>query len=245
MLPITPINTQSRSFALHPVMGTLQTMFNTDRRLAIVPNMGPLPRPTTKAQYGQASCPKPASHFSHKDQQNTWQALGAEGVTRGWGGRTGDALAALNTCTAFTSVSAAGNALRHVDTTLGALNARNSVTAFTAFTASDFGRTFTFTSNGDGTDHGWGSHHLVMGGAVKGGDLYGRSPTVGLTNSSNNNRDSSSDQLGNGAMLPEQSMDHLGASLGRWFGVSDTGLADIFPKLANFDAAKRDLGFMG
>ena len=130
-------------------------------------------------------------------------------------------------------------ALRYFDTSLGALGARSNVTTFTA---SDFGRTF--TSNGDGTDHGWGSHHFVMGGAVKGGDLYGRFPTVGVKNSNNNSFDSSPDQLGNGALLPELAVDQLGATVGRWFGVSDTGLRDIFPNLLNFDASKRNLGFM-
>src|SRR5262245_25593860 len=69
VLPIAPTNAQSRTFALHPTMGALQTLFNTDRRLAIVPNIGPLVIPTTKAQYGQSSHPKPASLFSHNDQQ--------------------------------------------------------------------------------------------------------------------------------------------------------------------------------
>ena len=115
VLPISPANANAlntgRTFALHPLMGTLQAMFDTDKRLAIVPNIGPLIRPTTKVQYGQASFPKPASLYSHNDQQNTWQALGSEGVTRGWGGRMGDALAGMNTRVAFTSVSAAGNAV--------------------------------------------------------------------------------------------------------------------------------------
>ena len=70
----------------------------------------------------------------------------------------------------------------------------------TTFTASDFGRTF--TSNGDGTDHGWGAHHFVMGGAVKGGDIYGTFPVLGTKNANNNNFDSSPDQIGNGSLLP-------------------------------------------
>jgi uncharacterized protein (DUF1501 family) len=78
------------------------------------------------------------------------------------------------------------------------LNARSQVTTFTA---SDFGRTF--TSNGDGTDHGWGSHHFVMGGAVKGGDLYGAFPVLGTKNANSGNLDSSPDQIGNGALLPK------------------------------------------
>jgi uncharacterized protein (DUF1501 family) len=130
-------------------------------------------------------------------------------------------------------------ALRYFDTTLGAIGAPSLVTTFTA---SDFGRTF--TSNGDGTDHGWGAHHLVMGGAVKGGDLYGNFPVLGTKNTNNNNFDSSPNQLGNGALLPETAVDQLGATLGRWFGLSDPQLLDIFPNLANFDAAKRNLGFM-
>ena len=129
------------------------------------------------------------------------------------------------------------HALRYFDTVLGAIGARNSVTTFTA---SDLGRSF--TSNGDGTDHGWGSHHLVMGGAVRGGDLYGRFPTLGVKNAGNNNFDSSPDQLANGCLLPGTSVDQLGATLGRWFGLSDPQVMDIFPNLANFDV--RDLGFM-
>ena len=129
-------------------------------------------------------------------------------------------------------------ALSYLDSTLGALGARSQVTTFTA---SDFGRTF--TSNGDGTDHGWGSHHLVMGGAVYGGDLYGKFPVLGLKNANNGNFDSSDDQLTNGTMLPASSVDQLGATLARWFGLSDPQIADIFPNLANWDLAKRDLGF--
>ena len=96
VLPIAPTNAQGRTFALHPVMGRLQTLFDTDKRLAILPNIGPLVMPTTKAQYAPEPHPKPASLFSHNDQQNTWQALAPEGATRGWGGRMGDLLASMN-----------------------------------------------------------------------------------------------------------------------------------------------------
>lgn len=406
VLPIAPLNAQGRTFALHPLMGPLQSMFDTDKRLAILPNIGPLVMPTTKAQYGQSSFPKPKRLFSHNDQQSTWQALAPEGATRGWGGLMADALASMNSRTVFTAVSATGNAvwlsgqsvqqyqvgaagpirlgantsnqvygstavaaaleriagqsrgshvfeadlaavtqrsidaestlrtglrpasdpafgtapasgtynpnndpklqypnpltganafnavaqqlqvvarmidaglagttgvrrqvffvslggfdthdlqnrnqadlmarvahaLRYFDTALGALNARAQVTTFTA---SDFGRTF--TSNGDGTDHGWGAHHFVMGGAVKGGDLYGRFPTLATKNANNSNFDGSPDQLGNGSLLPETAVDQLGATLGAWFGLSGTQILDIFPNLANFDLARRNLGFM-
>jgi len=405
VLPIAPTNAQGRSFALHPAMGTLQTMFDTDKRLAILPNVGTLILPTSKTQYGQASHPKPVSLFSHNDQQNTWQSFQPEGATVGWGGRMGDLLASMNSRAVFTSITAGGNAvwlsgnevrqyqvtsngairlgtnasgqvygsaavgqamerivqttrgghllemdlsavaarsmqaesllrnalkpasdplfgtapasgsynatndpklrytdpnnpgttianplaqqmqvvariieasgnadvgakrqvffvslggfdthdaqnnnhaqlmarlahaLRYFDDTLGALGLRNQVTTFTA---SDFGRTF--TSNGDGTDHGWGAHHFVMGGAVRGGDFYGSFPVYGAKNANNNNFDSSPDQLGNGALLPTTSVDQLGATLGRWFGLSDTQLLDVFPNLANFST--RNLGFM-
>jgi uncharacterized protein (DUF1501 family) len=406
VLPLAPIDAQGRSFALHPLLGTLQVMFNSERRLAIVPNIGPLVMPTTKAQFGQRSHPKPARLFSHNDQQNTWQSGAPEGATRGWGGRMGDLLAGMNSRTVFTAVSAAGNAvwlagrdvqqyqigasgairmgqdangrtfgsaevgaalqriastsrgshlleadlaavaarsidaeltlrnalrpasdeafgtapasgaynanndpklqypnpltgetavnplaqqlqtvarmidaglagttgvrrqvffvslggfdthdlqnrnhanlmarlaqaLRYFDTALGALNARQLVTTFTA---SDFGRTF--TSNGDGTDHGWGGHHFVMGGAVRGGNLYGAFPVLGTKNANNNNFDSSPDQLANGSLLPATSVDQLGATLGAWFGLGAGQLLDIFPNLANFDAGVRNLGFM-
>ena len=102
--------------------------------------------------------------------------------------------------------------------------------AVTLFTASDFSRTF--TSNGDGTDHGWGAHHFVMGGAVNGREIYGRFPIFGL----NNNQDSA-----NNAYLPVTSVDTIGSTLGKWFGVSDANLDTVFPNLHNFP---RDLGFL-
>jgi uncharacterized protein (DUF1501 family) len=132
-----------------------------------------------------------------------------------------------------------GHALAYFDGALGALGLRQQVTTFTA---SDFGRTF--TSNGDGTDHGWGSHHLVLGGAVRGGDLYGRFPVLGAKNSRNNEFDSSPDQLGNGSLLPSTSVEQLGGTLAHWMGLSNSQVLDVFPNLARFDAAHRNLGFM-
>lgn len=406
VLPINPLNTQGRSFALHPTMASLRNMFNNDKRLAVVANVGALVQPTSKTQYSQASHPKPPSLFSHNDQQNIWQTFNPEGATVGWGGRLADLMASQNSRAIFTSISAAGNAawlsgetvqqyqigangavrlatdangqiygstvlaeamarivtgtrgghvmeadlaavskraidaevslrnalkapdhayfgtpaatgsydpntdpkllydnpgngtksfnnlarqlqivarmidasdgaeigakrqvffvgiggfdthdrqnrnhadllarlahaMRYFDNSLGAMGARNKVTAFTA---SDFGRTF--TSNGDGTDHGWGSHHFVMGGAVKGGDIYGDFPVLGAKNAGNNNFDSSPNQISNGSLIPEVSVDQMGATLARWFGLTDTQLLDVFPHLVNFDASKRNLGFM-
>jgi uncharacterized protein (DUF1501 family) len=119
------------------------------------------------------------------------------------------------------------HAIGYFDTVLGTLGLRDNVTLFTA---SDFGRTF--TSNGDGTDHGWGAHHFVHGGAVNGKEIYGRFPQVGLNHS---------DEIGSGSFLPGVSVDQIGATLGKWFGVSDSNLDTVFPNLRNF---QRDLGFM-
>ena len=411
VLPIVPATARTapgggtQTFALHPLMVSLQTMFNTDKRLAIIANTGPLIEPLTKAQYS-GSGRKPASLFSHNDQQNTWMSFKPEGATVGWGGRLGDLVASQNGRAIFTSISAAGNAvwlsgqtvqqyqvsgngairmgsdangrifnsadvalamnrivtgtrgghvfetdlaavsarsidaentlrtalkapsdplfgtapasgaynanndpklqydnpltgakafnglaqqlqvvarmidassaagvgakrqvffvslggfdshdnenrnnadlmarlahaMKYFDATLGAMGAQSKVTTFTA---SDFGRTF--TSNGDGTDHGWGAHHFVMGGAVKGGDIYGTFPVLGTKNANNNNFDSSPDQIGNGSLLPTTSVDQLGATLAKWFGVSDSDALTVFPNLGNFDASKRNLGFM-
>jgi uncharacterized protein (DUF1501 family) len=413
VLPIAPTTARTapgggtQTFALHPLLGSLQTMFNTDKRLAIISNVGPLVEPLTKDTYNNGKGRRPAMLFSHNDQTNTWMSFKPEGATVGWGGRLGDLMMSQNSRSIFTSISTSGNAvwltgqsvqqyqvsangairmgaldsgrilgsldittamqqivsatrgghvfeadlaavaarsidaettlrtalkapsdplfgtapasgsynasadpklqydnpltgaksfsglaqqlqmvarmidassasgigakrqvffvslggfdmhdgenrthadlmarlahaMRYFDTTLGAMGARSKVTTFTA---SDFGRTF--TSNGDGTDHGWGGHHFVMGGAVKGGDIYGKVPVLGAKNANNNDFDSSPNQIGNGSLLPTTSVDQLGATLARWFGVSDTDALTVFPNLANFDASVRNLGFMG
>jgi uncharacterized protein (DUF1501 family) len=398
VLAIDPARPQGRSFAVHPVMTGVRDLFAA-KRLAVVPNVGPLLRPTSKAQYKDSAFAKPLKLFSHNDQQSTWQAYAPEGATAGWGGRMGDLLASANSNAIFTSISASGNAvwlsgqtvlqyqvsssgairiggsgntlfgsataftkmrgimrdtrsphlleqdhatvagrsidaeaslsaalpavdaaphgtpglargaadpllqydnpltggkstnplaqqlqivartiaarstlgaqrqvffvsmggfdthdgqnrsqadslaklshaLKYFDTTLTAMGVGNEVTTFTA---SDFGRTF--TSNGDGTDHGWGSHHFISGGAVRGGDLYGNFPAYGVSDS--RGEFGSPNQIGNGAMLPEVSVDQYAATLGRWFGVSDAQLLDLFPNLANFNGSARNLGFMG
>ena len=97
----------------------------------------------------------------------------------------------------------------------------------TAFTASDFGRTL--TSNGDGSDHGWGSHHFVMGGAVNGGKFLGTAPEIGLTHNQ---------QVGSGRLIPSTAVDQLGAELAAWFGVSATDVRTVLPNSRNFDLYK-------
>ena len=103
----------------------------------------------------------------------------------------------------------------------------------TLFTASDFGRTF--TSNGDGTDHGWGAHHFVVGGAVNGGDIYGSFPDTVL----GHNLD-----VGSGSLIPQISVDQYAATMAKWFGLNtgNTDLSAVFPNLGAFLVP--DLGFM-
>jgi uncharacterized protein (DUF1501 family) len=110
----------------------------------------------------------------------------------------------------------------------------------TTFTASDFGRAF--ASNGDGCDHGWGGHHFVMGGAVRGGDIYNRFPAYGQSDGAGGYQ--SPDQLADGALLPVASVDQYGATLGAWMGLSASELLGVMPNLGNFQAEKRNLGFM-
>lgn len=114
-------------------------------------------------------------------------------------------------------------ALSAFDAALGELNVRNQVTTFTA---SDFGRTL--VSNGDGSDHGWGAHHFVIGGAVRGRDIYGQFPIVAT---------GTSEDAGQGRLLPTTSVDQYAASFGRWMGLSDVQLADVLPNLQYFSPA--------
>ena len=104
----------------------------------------------------------------------------------------------------------------------------------TTFTESDFNRTFQPTS-GDGSDHAWGGHHLVFGGAVQGGQIYGSFPTFELGGPD--------DTDVRGRWIPTTSIDQYGATLCSWFGIPDSALTAVFPNLANFTAPK--LGFLG
>ena len=103
----------------------------------------------------------------------------------------------------------------------------------TTFTLSDFGRTLQPASGG-GSDHAWGSHHFILGDAVKGGDLYGQYPQliVGGPN----------DAETEGRWIPTTSLDQYGATLAKWFGVSSAQMPTVFPNLAKFPVS--DLGFM-
>jgi uncharacterized protein (DUF1501 family) len=103
----------------------------------------------------------------------------------------------------------------------------------TSFTLSDFGRTL--QPSGSGSDHGWGNHHLILGGAVRGGNVYGTFPTLAL---------GGPDDTGSrGALIPTTSVDQYGATLAAWLGVPAGQLNAVFPNIANFGSA--NLGFMG
>ncbi len=104
----------------------------------------------------------------------------------------------------------------------------------TTFTLSDFGRTFR-PASGAGTDHAWGNHHLILGGAVRGGQMYGRYPTLALAGPD--------DADTAGRWIPSTSVEQYGATLARWFGLDDAALAAVFPNLARF--APASLGFLG
>jgi uncharacterized protein (DUF1501 family) len=123
-----------------------------------------------------------------------------------------------------------GQALEYFDGLMTSSGLGNQVTTFTA---SDFGRTL--TSNSNGTDHGWGSHHFVVGGAVQGQDIYGQYPVVGANQAND---------VGAGRLIPAISVDEYAGTLARWFGLSDGQNRQILPNLGNFGSSPY-LGFMG
>jgi len=127
----------------------------------------------------------------------------------------------------LTKVANAMSAFYNATVELGVAN------QVTAFTASDFGRTAT---GNDGSDHGWGSMHFVLGGAVNGGRFYGTAPAV-----ANNGPD----DVGQGRLLPSTSVDQYAATLGKWFGINnDSDLLTVLPNLVNWNTSQRNLGFV-
>jgi uncharacterized protein (DUF1501 family) len=102
----------------------------------------------------------------------------------------------------------------------------------TTFTSSDFGRTY--NTNGDGSDHAWGSNHFVVGGAVKGGDIYGKMADLTIRGPD--------DTGARGSWIPTTSVDEYAATLATWFGVSATNLPVVLPNIGRF--AKPNLGFV-
>lgn len=121
----------------------------------------------------------------------------------------------------FTEIDGAVTAF---NTAMASLGLSDSVTLFTA---SDFGRTL--ASNGAGTDHAWGNHHVIVGGAARGangGRLFGRMPDLAP---------GSADDIGQGVWLPTTATDQVGTELARWFGADATTLAAVWPHGAAFD----------
>jgi uncharacterized protein (DUF1501 family) len=365
LLPLSPVTPLPNGLmlGLHPSMSGVQQLFQAGRA-ALVTNVGPLIRPTTKAQYQTAGWDLPPQLFSHNDQQDQWHSLRGKSLLKsGWAGRVADVLASqvstqqlpLNVslagqslfqagsvatpyimgatgATTFTSFAATGLGLGRrqafeaiasgtyntiyerglaavhkravqyadlVNTTLttnptsftalpdsgvtlsslqqqlrtvakliakratlgmsrqiffvstGGFDSHDNLladqpglldtvsvslksfhdalveigmeNAVTTFTHSDFGRTL--TSNGDGSDHAWGGNQIVVGGAVRGGEIYGQYPSLAL----NGPQD-----VGGGRLIPTISADQYAATLARWFGVSDTNLVQVAPNVNNF-----------
>jgi uncharacterized protein (DUF1501 family) len=124
-----------------------------------------------------------------------------------------------------------GNVSASIASFYAALQEMGLENSVTLFTQSDFGRTL--TSNGDGSDHAWGGVQFVVGGAVRGQEIYGSYPVLSINGP---------DDVGGGRIIPTTSSDQYAATLARWFGVQDSNLPLVAPSIGNF--AQRDLGFM-
>ena len=360
-------------YALAPELAKLLPIFDAGK-MAVMLNVGPLVRPTTKAQYQANSVPLPPKLLSHNDQQSYWQASSPEGASSGWGGRIGDLLQSGNGNASLTCINPAGNAvflsgrsaiqyavtpagpigltartslngsaaaatmlsslisgggphqfesllgtiggralnlysqvstalgqaqvtttpfpaaadpqsslgaqlqmvakLMSVSSTLGAkrqvffvsagrfdthdglgtlhptllTNLSDALRGFydttvelgissqvTTFTASDFGRAL--TTNNDGSDHGWGSMHFALGGAVNGKRYYGVNPTLA---------NGGPDDIGQGRLIPTMSVDQYAATLASWFGVAAADLPLVVPNIGNYAGSPlgTNLGFV-
>jgi uncharacterized protein (DUF1501 family) len=358
-------------YGFHPSLPGLQGLW-TAGNLAVVANVGTLVQPLTKAQYLSNSTQKPATLFSHIDQQHEWQSsISDTSSSTGWGGRLADQFSTLNaSSTVPAMISAAGNnlfvtgaatqalviptsgsfglsgfsgsagdaarrsalvsllgvdrdadlisaaqdvmsgalsssatlnpILTNTTTTVtqhftgltsgiaaqllaiakviearsslgaqrqvflvslgsfdthtdelatqqslfgqldpalaafhGAMSAIGSAGNVTSFTLSDFSRTLG-ANTGGGSDHAWGSHHLVIGGAVHGGQVYGTLPTLALGGPD--------DEGGQGRWIPTIAVDQYAATLASWFGADATALKSVLPNLAAF--APSTLGFI-
>jgi uncharacterized protein (DUF1501 family) len=120
-------------------------------------------------------------------------------------------------------VSAAISAFYQATVDLGVAN------NVTTFTASEFGRAL--QANNDGSDHGWGGHHFIVGGAVRGGRMYGKWPRVAMN---------SEDDARRGILIPTTAVDQYASTLAKWLGVSTSNMASVVPNIGRFNSA--DLG---
>ena len=121
------------------------------------------------------------------------------------------------------------DAMEAFNTVMEALQLTRNVTTFTV---SEFGRTL--QHNGRGSDHGWGGHHFIMGGAVRGNRIYGSFPTVAL---------GGPEDARQGQLLPTTSVDQYACTLASWFGVSSSEMTTVLPNIGRF--SNRNLGFLG
>jgi uncharacterized protein (DUF1501 family) len=92
------------------------------------------------------------------------------------------------------------------------------------FTQSEFGRTL--TSNGDGTDHGWAGHQIIMGNPIQGGRIFGHMPEQVI---------GSNDDYGDGRIIPTTSIEQFGSQVAQWFGLGNSEISDVFPRLNRFN----------
>jgi uncharacterized protein (DUF1501 family) len=133
-----------------------------------------------------------------------------------------------NTNSLLSQVSQAMSAFYEATNELGVAN------LVTTFTMSEFARTLQ-PNTGGGTDHAWGNHHFILGGAVKGGDFYGKFPKLALAGPD--------DATAEGRWIPTTSVDQYAATLTTWFGLNSAELQANFPSLKNFSS--QNLGFLG
>ncbi len=129
-----------------------------------------------------------------------------------------------------TQIGLVANAMRAFYDTTVALGISDRVTTFTA---SDFGRTL--QANDDGSDHGWGSNHFVMGGAVNGQRIYGTPPAIG---------NNTPDDVGQGRLLPTIGVDQYASTLAGWFGVSPGNMPTVLPNISNYNPSSWNQGFV-
>ena len=147
-------------------------------------------------------------------------------ITAGNGVGTDDVL--NTTGQHYSLLSQVNNAIFAFQRAMEKLGVSNDVTTFTA---SDFSRTL--PNNSQGSDHGWGSHHFVIGGAVDGGKIYGKLQNLAINGP---------DDTGTGRWIPTLAVDQHAATLAKWFGVDSSMMSTIFPNLSRFSTP--DLGFM-
>lgn len=365
---LLPVSGQGKAFGLHSRLAALQSIYNTNKNMAIMANVGTLIKPVTQKdlQSGQAQLPR--NLYSHSDQTSQWQTSIPQGTGgTGWAGRAADVLRFAYPSSFTPGISLSGNSLlltgqfttptqlgqggdfglatigggtddlarqtalqqiltfdtgmkligamsgilgaglknaaelqkvlanatalktvfpntglgnqlkqaaqllsvrsalgmerqiffcsqggfdNHSDLVASQDNLFNelgpALAAFyqatgelsvanqvTTFTESEFGRTFNPSSTA-GSDHAWGSHHLVLGGAVNGGQMYGKYPTLVVNGP---------DDAGNrGQWIPSTGLDQYAATMASWFGVQPGDLPTVFPNINNFPS--HDLGFM-